>query len=221
MALPFVLASCNDLNDFPESGIELYQQYEVYIQDTSKAGFANFYTGGPSGERFRLTGDAKVTVNDVKMLFSPSISATQPEFNYSTYIDMGDKEAVFRLRRSKNTTLTNKVNFSDIPYITLNDDVKSVATGGTLAYEVHGIMQPDDHVEVSLVPSIGGTDARIFKAVVSPFSSSFHLTDIPAGRYNIRLDVVREQATSENDGNAGGSMRVVRRKVKYEVSVTQ
>ncbi|MBD5217463.1 MAG: hypothetical protein HDS70_05560 [Bacteroidales bacterium] len=217
----FVLCACSDLNDFPEDSIQLYQQYEVYIQDNSKAGFANFYVGGPEGQRFRLTGDAKVTVNDVKLLYAPSVTETSPEFNYSTYIDLGDRSATFRLFRSKNRTLTNSVDISDIPYITMGTNATTLSASENIPYTASAILQPQDQVEVSLAPAIGGTNVRIYKAVVSPISNSFRLHDVPAGRYFIRLDVVRQYPTTENDGSASGTIRVIRRKMTGEITVTE
>lgn len=219
--LLLVLASCEDSNDYPEDSISLYQQYEVYIQDNSKAGFANFYVGNPEGERFRLTGDAKVMVNDNKMYYTPTVSSTYPEFNYSSYIDLTDDRAIFKLKRSKNRTLTNSISFTSIPNVHLSPEIKTVKNGDAIPYLVNGMLQPDDKVEVSLVNVISTNDAKIFKAVTSPFSNTFTISGVPAGTYNFRLDVVKTQNTQENDGNASGSIRVIRRKMAMEIKVTE
>lgn len=218
--LCLLLSSCDPDNDYPANDLKIYQQYEVFIQDGSKAAFANFYLDAPGGMRFRLTGDAKVTVNDVNMLYSPSISETSPEFNYAAALDMTDERAIFRFYRSHDTMYTNSVSFADMAYITMTDLSTTISNGQAVAYTVNGAIQPDDKVAVTLVPTEATTNARIYTTAVSPFSNTFTCTDVPAGKYNVRLDVVRTVITTANDGIAdGGVIRIIRRKTATDVTV--
>ncbi|MCM1291450.1 MAG: hypothetical protein NC201_04585 [Prevotella sp.] len=213
--------SCDSSDDYPEDSLNIYQQYEVFIQDGSKAGFANFYINSPEGERFRLVGDAKVTVNDVKMLYSPSVSATYPEFNYSNYIDVTDQRAIFKFYRNNDKVLTNSVSFENMACAVLPPETNTIKLGQQTPYDINGILQPDEKVAVSLVPLVTSSTPQTYNAATSPFGQSFTILDIPEGVYTIRLDVVKTLETQQNDGNASGRIRVVRRKSFNEIKITK
>lgn len=219
LLLTLLLSGCESGSDYPDAGIQLYQQYEVFIQDNSKAGFANFREGGENGPRLHLTGDAKVSVNGHRMLYTPSTSDDYPEFNYASFIDLTDKKAKFEFKRSKGNTLTNEIDISNIASVTAEEGLRKITTGTPVRFNVNGTLGNNDIIRVILIPTVISDNTVTYEANVNYMTETFTLSDVPAGQYNIRLDVVRTSPTKDNDGNAGGIIRVIRRKTVVEVTV--
>ena len=97
--------------------------------------------------------------------------------------------------------------------------MRNLYNGTPVEFTLSGTLGNNDNIRVMLVPTVVTENAATYEADVNYMNNTFTLTDVPTGRYNVRLDVVRTRPTQENDGNAGGVIRVIRRKTAVEVSV--
>lgn len=207
LALCFGFASCADSDEFPD--MQIYQQYEVLITPTSKAAFANLREGSASGQMLYFSGEA-LTVNTKMMYYNENVPSDG--FNYSAYLDENHKKAIFSFNRKNNVTLVNEVEFGSIPEVEIPQDFVSVVPFGKYTFNLNGLSP--ENLEIWL-----GESSRRYDAVVNAFTGEFSFAEVPVGTYDLNIDYVKVTPTTQNDGTAGGSIRLVRRQIRRAVTV--
>lgn len=208
------MSSC-DKEDGMDKYYNLFQQYCVIVADDGVAAFANFRLGGENGERVELTNGTNLTVNTLQAYYQESLSATDPEYNYSVLLDRNHKKAIFRFFRSKKLTIVNELGFDSIPTIdppAINEYVEGSAIKlnlkGMLPSRVHCFFQQQ-----------GSTvTGKQYPGTVSP-TGEVIFKDIPSGLYSLTIETSAVYPTKENDGTAGGSMQLIKRTGRHSIRV--
>ena len=207
------LSSCNEELDGMDPAIELYQQYEVIVTDKAKAAYANFRIGSAAGERVQLTDGSWIMMNAMSAYYQQSISATDPEFNYITVLDSLHKSVNFVFHRAKDKDIVNSVSIADLPSVEIPDSVESVENGSPVPLEL-GSVNP---MNIDVILSSESLTGSVYHAQYTPVGFVFN--SVPAGNYTLVADYVKVTPTENNDGKAGGSITVIRRKFRNLVTV--
>lgn len=216
-ALLATAAGCSDDNDGVSPGDSIFQQYEVTVfPEGNKAAFANFRLGSATGERVELTDGSWLMINAMTCYYQEPTSPTVPEFNYSMVIPANHEEAIFTFRRSKDVELVNSVKLGGERFVTLPEDIKTVANGERIPLGL-GDIEPGT-VEVKLYDVSHQTLGIIDSYPATVFADFCVFDNVPAGTYTLAADVVTVAPTTQNDGTAGGTItkraRVTRQDIK-------
>lgn len=207
------LTSCEDDNNGMDPSLQLYQQYEVIVQPGVKAAYANFRLGSAAGDRVELTDGSWLKINALTTYYQPSVSATDPEFNYAVVLDSHHNKAIFTFHRSDDMELRNEVSLENLPRIGIPLEAKSITNGVPVSLTL-GEVSPTD-TDVTLRTT--GAKSEIYHAQYGPLGYEFR--DVPAGEYTLVADYVQVTPTGSNDGNAGGSITVISRSILEKVRV--
>lgn len=214
------LTACG--NDEPDGGGDnlhnrVYQQYEVLIQDGSVQAFANLRRASASGERVRLSGISTLMANGQEMLYTKPISPDMPEFTYAMPIDPGATAVTYTLRVNSEFSLRNTIDLANIPEAryTLTDNTLSPK----LSMKIDLTGMRSDEVTVSLSASPMSDSSLISTGSVAA-GGNVVFPSLPApGQYWMTITTRRVFPTSENDGEASGSITGIR-SVTHRVTVT-
>ncbi len=106
-----LLVSCDKSDDDTPSN--LYQEYEVLVENGNASAFANLRLGGPSGERVKIK-EGKLTVNMLPMYYQSPTSPTEPEYTYFATLATNHEKAIIRLKHSAGKTLINTSEYGAI-----------------------------------------------------------------------------------------------------------
>ena len=207
------LPSCEDDNNGMDPSLQLYQQYEVIVTSAGKAAYANFRMGSAAGDRVELTDGSWLKINALTTYYQPSVSATDPEFNYVAVLDENHKRAIFTFHRSKETELVNEVSLENLPRIGIPVEARNITNGVPVNFAL-GDIEPTQ-ADITLRTTSG--KSNVYRAQYTPLG--FEFRDVPAGTYSLVADYVQVTPTESNDGKAGGTIAVVSRNFLENVKV--
>lgn len=203
------LTSCEKDND--KVPANLYQQYEVLVNDGSASAFANLRTGGPQGERVHIP-DGRLVVNTQMMFYQAPETPTELEYTYFATLPANHTKAIFRLKNSSGKTIENTTEFGNIrPAVVADNSLREVTPGETIEIDRGG------HYASEIEAYLNGpsTLAKPIKLTVMDkldFSSplaDITLPDDLTGVYDLILDVVINEPVSSGDGTASGEIKTI------------
>lgn len=216
MASMIVAAGLTGCSDDPNEGIDVYQQYCVVLTPTARAAFANFREGTAAGDRLRIEGEGAVKVNAMTMYFTMPTSPSDPEYTYSCELPMNHDEVIFSLKLN-DRTLTNRFDMADVAGIQIPDGLNVISNGTPIVLDLDGLSPSE--VSMTLSTSAAADVSSTYSAEVNLVSGSYVFMNVPAGIYNLDIDAYYSLETTDNDGKAGGEIKVVRRTEKRGVRV--
>ncbi|MBD5335790.1 MAG: hypothetical protein HDR95_08245 [Bacteroides sp.] len=194
----------------------LYQQYEVLVENGNASAFANLRVGGASGERVKVS-ESRLTVNMLPMYFDTPVSATDPEYTFFATLSTNHTKAVFRFKNSAGKTLVNTSDFDVIDPVTLVDpSIYDVTGGQKLKIELGGAFA--NEVDVWLKGSTATSEPIKLNVIESmDFTDTTAEIVLPAdliGIYDLILDRTVVTPVTEGDGTATGEIKTVIRSRK-------
>lgn len=208
LLLPLVIAvsSCDDKKD--DSPANLYQEYQVLVENGTASAFANFREGGAAGQRVNV-GNEHITVNKLPMYYQKPVTDTDPEFTYFATLMPNHKKAIFRYRNSKGKTLVNTSEYGEMPVITLIGNPYEVKVGDVLKLELNGAMPNEVKAYLTGVSAISAKPIEL--SVISSIDFSTAQISLPqlSGLYDLILDYVQEDPVTAGDGTASGTLTTV------------
>lgn len=215
MALMAMLLAACDNNDGMDSALSIYQQYEVLVSNGSKGAFANFRENTATGRRLELTDGSWLMINALTSYFEESKSETDPEFNYSTMIDPAHKRVIFTFHRSKDVDLVNILNLPESTGIAIPSGITEITNDVPIDFPMDEYAYTGN-LDIKLVSS--GLNPVSYHATI--LNNRIVFTNVPAGTgYFLIADVVSVTPTTQNDGNAGGSITLILRNQRSNITV--
>lgn len=208
--------SCSD-DDGMDSTLSIYQQYEVLVNGEDKSAFANFRIGGANGDRIQLTNGSEINVNALTMWYSEPESATEPEFLYASELEKNHRKAIFVFRRTDERVLTNEISFDYILPVGIPAELEKVSNGTPFALNFP--TQPRSGVTYKVMLTGGTSQERTYDGMLSPVDDRVMFNGVPNGSYILTVDASVSIPTVDNDGEAGGSITLIRRTQKRAVKV--
>ncbi len=186
----------------------VYQQYEVRVIDGSVQAFANLRRASATGERVRLSGVSALMANDREMNYTQPQTPDMPEFTYSLPLDPSVKSVTFTMRVTSDFALTNTLSLASIPEAryTLTDN--TLGGGSMMKIDMTGL-QPDE-VSVGLSASPLADPSLTVVGSVAAGGMVVFPSLPPAGEYWMTITTRRVFRTTENDGEASGTITGVR-----------
>ncbi len=209
LAVPAVmmLGGCDKEEETPAN---LYQEYEVLVENGNASAFANLRLGGPSGERVKIK-EGKLTVNMLPMYYQSPTSPTEPEYTYFATLATNHEKAIFRLKNSAGKTLTNTSEYGAIEaVVTENTSLYDVHGGERVKILLNGAFVAD--IKVWLVGNTATSTPTQLNVIESlNFASPTAEVVIPAvtGVYDLVIDRIEETPVREGDGAASGQIRTI------------
>lgn len=203
-----VLTSCGNDDDDPNADKRIFQQYEVRVSGQTAMAYANMRRAAADGKRVRLSGDARLYAGTREMNYTMEVSETEPEFNYWSAVDNGATEVTFRLVGGSGNVLTNTLPLNLIPdyKITVPDGVITPSTRLTIDASLLNV----GNVSVEIVDPMTVGDAGRYPASVTAAGNVLFSKLPPEGTYTLTTSSSVMLPTQQNDGKAGGSMRLVK-----------
>lgn len=217
MTLSLLFISCTEDTGM-NSNYSLFQQYEVLVSENGNSAYANFRLGTAAGDRVELTNGTNLKINALDTYYQESISATEPEFNYSTTLDYNHKKAIFTFHRRANLDLVNEVEFNSIPYVSFKKPTQDIKKDTSYEIEMGDLLPYEVRIYLLGTGETGISDSAPM-GVVSP-NGKVTFSNVESGVYRMVIDAVRTYPTTQNDGEAGGSITLIKRKIVNNVRVS-
>lgn len=205
------MLSLTACNDDPVDQTDVYQQYYVIVTPEARMAYANFRAGTATGDRLKIDGDESVKVNSMPMFF---VSATTPAFNDYNYVCAlpdNHEKVIFSVDLGK-TTLTNSFELKDVPAVVIPETMAEITNKTPYTLDL-GALSPSQ-VSVRLEKGISSASADTYEAQMNLVSGSFMFVNVPAGSYRLCVEGTYAFVTEDNDGSAGGEIKVTQRSEK-------
>lgn len=211
LAVGFMAGGCSD--EPIASDVLVYQEYAVFVSPTLKAAYANMRENGATGQLIYFK-DYPLTCNALTMFYQQV--ADGQGYNYSAYIDSNHEKAVFKFKRSDKKTYVNEIEFSRLPEVKIPGTLKEMHNG--IVYNLPLTDEDGTSAKVWLEP-MNGTSQKKVDVTVNFMTGDFTLSGVAEGIYNLYVERSRNFDIQQGDGDAGGTILLVRQSVLTGVEI--
>lgn len=207
------MTSCSDDdNKGLDPNLPLYQQYRVeqMMWDNTVTAFANFEASKDGKTtRVHLDNGASIRANNTLLTYYESDVSDPYSFDYASDISLpADKKVTFTFVRNSETTLTNIIDLTAVPYVTIPDSIKVISNGKryelpVVGHDLQGTFQV-------MLSENGVIPANTYQASSIFFSGDklfFSFSGVPAGRkYDLRVLCATKRSLQQTNGSQGGEI---------------
>ena len=213
-----MLSSCSKNDDDSSTG--LYQQYEIYINSGAQTAYANLRLGNEDGPRTRLGKGATLLCNKMTMIYSSvddeeGYTNVNNGYNYFVSIEPYHKKGIFELIGTSGKVLRNEVDLSSLPNITFSSTTEEEESG-IVKLNLDGASLKDVTAFVvnSRITDLDNGESSIIQLPIAN-DGTINVSALETKRYEILVDYVENHPTTQNDRDAKGNIKVVKRTRKF------
>lgn len=204
-------SSCSK-DDGIEASEPICQEYYLIRTANGYWGCANFREGSIAGKRIELPKGAWLEVSGSLVEFKPSVSQTEPEFNYESYaIPSGEIYAVFLFQKNKEQRFVNSIKLQEVALPDISVGIEKIANNTTVTQA--GLDKYDGDLRIYLTDNdlLDGTQ---YEASIDRRGGTYTFSGVPQGTYVLTYEISKKYPLTAPDGNAGGSITTIGRGAK-------